>query len=203
MTLPPTWMRILAVALAAIAGLVALVAYEETARAEGTEITMAMDPVDPQALLSGHYVQVGLNETLPPGQPCPPGATTGVFPNPYPTLANRMDHWVALARNAGHYSVAGVAETRAAALRFAPLVAEGDAYCQVSAPTAPGSVATNLGVDRVSLSQAEAQRIADLTATTLTHQGGPVLALLSIGQDGHARLKGLVANGQRIEPSWY
>jgi hypothetical protein len=203
MTLPPAWLRILAVAAAAVLGLIALVAYEQWARAGGTEVAMTMDPVDPQSLLSGHYVTVSLNEALPAGAPCPPGATSGALPNPYPTLANRTGLWVALARNAGHYSVAGVAQTREAAAKFAPLVVQGDAYCEISAPTAPGAVSANLGIERVSLSQADAQRITDLTTTTLTHQGGPVLALLSIGQDGKARMKGLVANGQRIVPSWY
>jgi hypothetical protein len=203
MRLPPAWIRILAVALVAIAGLVLLVFYQEMLRADGTEVTMTMDPADPQTLLSGRYIEVTLNEPLPPGRPCPPGASSGAVPDTDPTFATHTDRWLALAPNAGHDSVVGEAATREAAQKIAPLVVQGDAYCEVSAPDAPGAVSANLGVGRVSLSQAQAQRVSDLAATTPTHPSGTVLALLSIGHDGRARLKGLVANGQRIEPSWY
>jgi hypothetical protein len=196
--MPAAWIRVVAVMAASVLGLIAVVVHEGLAIASGTEITMAMQPVDPQALLSGNYVTVALNETLPTGQACPPGATTGVFPDPQ--LVAQPDHWVALARRGAVWSTVGVASTREAALRLAPLAAHGDAYCMISTPDQPGAVATDLGVTRVSLSQAEAQRISDLVSRPA---GGGVLALMSIGTDGKARMKGLVVNGQRIEPRWY
>ena len=198
--LPPAWMRILAVALAAVAGLIVLVFYQETMRRQGTEVAMTMDPLDPQALLSGHYVKIALNEALPAGQACPPGVPQG------DQTASQALHpgsrWVALSPHAGHYSVSGTGVSRAEAAKYGPVVAVGDAYCQVM-NGAPPTVIADLGVSQVSLSQPEAQRISSLSATTLTHQGGDVLVLLSIGQDGQARPKGLLVGAQRVEPTWY
>jgi hypothetical protein len=201
MTMPAAWMRVAGVVAASILALIALVIHEQLAVAGGTEITMAMQPVDPQALLSGNYVAIQLDEPLPIGQACPPGATSGVMPST--NLGTRPGHWVALAPRGGTWSAVGVATTREAALKLAPLVAQGDAYCVPSVPDTPGSVQTDLGVTRVSFSQAEAQRIADLAGRPAASGGGVVLALMSIGTDGKARMKGLVVNGQRTEIRWY
>jgi hypothetical protein len=201
MTMPPAWMRVVAVMAACVLALIATVVQQELVVAGGAEITMAMQPVDPQALLSGNYVVVALNEPLPAGQACPPGATTGVALSP--TLAPQPSHWVALAQRGRVWSTVGVASSRAAALRMAPLVAHGDAYCMTPVPDVPGAVSTDLGVTRVSLSQAEAQRVADLVSRPAAAGGGAVLALMSIGEDGKARMKGLVVNGQRMEIRWY
>lgn len=198
--MPPAWIRILAVAALSLIALVGLVVHEGLARDAGTEIVMQMQPVDPQSLLSGHYVVISLQEQLGAGQACPPGAETGILPNFDPSM--RKPRWVALAVAAGHARVAGVADTQGQAKRFASLTAPGDAYCVASVPDAPGFVATWLGVDRFHLNQAEATR----TASAMSPSSGapaPVSAILSIGGDGRTRMKGLVVGGQRIAPSWY
>jgi hypothetical protein len=200
LTAPAAWLRVAGVAVASVLALVVAVIHEQLALAGGTEIAMAMQPADPQALLSGSYVAIALNEPLPVGQACPPGATTGVMPSP--DLAARPGHWVALAPRGATWSAVGEAQTREAALKLAPLVAQGDVYCAPSVPDTPGAVATDLGVTRVSLSQAEAQRVSALAASP-TAAGGGVLALMSIGADGRARMKGLIVNGQRTELRWY
>jgi hypothetical protein len=197
--MPAAWIRILAVAAITVLALVGLVVHEQLARDAGAEIRMAMEPVDPQALLSGAYVEVSPTDVLPVGQACPPGATEGVFPGA--NLGQRPAHWLALAQHGATWSVAGVAETREAAARFAPLTTRGDAYCIAAVPDAPGSVTAELGVDRVSLSQDEAKRISALVDTPTGPR--PVQALISIGADGQARMKGLVVNGQRLELTWY
>jgi hypothetical protein len=199
--MPAAWIRILAVAGLTVLALVGIVVHEQMARDAGVEIRMAMQPVDPQALLSGAYVEVSPTEALPVGQPCPPGATQGVFPSA--NLGQRPSHWVGLAQHGDTWSVAGVADTQAAAAKFAPLTARGDAYCIIAVPDAPGSVTTELGVDRVSLSQDEATHISELVARPVAQGGGTVQALISIGADGQARMKGLVVNGQRLELTWY
>jgi hypothetical protein len=199
--MPAAWIRILAVAVLTVLALIGLVVHEQIARDAGTEIRMAMQPVDPQSLLSGAYVEVSPTESLPVGQPCPPGATEG--PPPPTDLGQRPSHWLALARRGDTWSVAGVADTQAAAARFAPLTARGDAYCIALAPDTPGSVTADLGVDRVSLSQAEATHVSELVARPVAQGGGTVQALISIGADGQARMKGLVVNGQRMELTWY
>ncbi|HEX3405666.1 MAG TPA: GDYXXLXY domain-containing protein [Caulobacteraceae bacterium] len=199
--MPPAWIRIIAVAALSIVALVGLVVHEGLARDAGTEVVMPMQPVDPQSLLSGHYVVISLQEQLATGQGCPPGAETGILPNFDASM--RKPRWVALTVGAGgHARVAGVTDLQRAAKGFAPLVADGDAYCVASAPDAPGFVATWLGVDRFHLDQAEAQRIAAAMSPT-SDQPAPVSAILSIGADGRTRMKGVIIGAQRIAPNWY
>jgi len=198
--MPTAWIRILAVAAVSIAALVAVVVHEGMARDAGAEVVMPMQPVDPQSLLSGHYVVISLSEKLDAGQACPPGVETGIQPNFDPSM--RKPRWVALAPAAGHTRVAGVADTEAAARRFASLVAHGDAYCVASVPDATGFVATWLGVDRFHLDQAEAQRVAGAMSPTSDHPA-PVSAIMSIGGDGRARMKGVLVGAQRTAPGWY
>ena len=69
MTLPPP-MRILVAALALASVLVGLVLWEDRARAQGQEVVLAMEAVDPRSLLSGHYVALDLSERLPTGGAC-------------------------------------------------------------------------------------------------------------------------------------
>ena len=198
--MPAAWMRILAVAAVSVLALVALVVREGMARDAGAEVVMPMQPVDPQSLLSGHYVAIGLQEQLAAGQACPPGAETGVLPTFDASM--RKPRWVALAPGGGHTRVAGVADTEAAAKRFSALTAAGDAYCVPNVPDASGFVATWLGVDRFHLDQAAAERIR--AAISPTSEGpAPVSAILSIGADGRARMKGLTVGAQRIAPGWY
>ena len=198
--MPAAWIRILAVAAVSIAALIGVVVHEGLARDAGTEVVMPMQPVDPQSLLSGHYVAIALSENLDVGQDCPPGVETGIQPNFDASM--RKPRWVALAPAAGHTRVAGVADTQGAAKRFAPLVARGDVYCIASVPDTPGSVQTWLGVDRFHLDEAEAQRIASAMSPTADHPA-PVSAILSIGGDGRTRMKGVMIGAQRIAPSWY
>jgi hypothetical protein len=169
-------------------------------RRQGTEVAMTMDPYDPQALLSGHYVKIALNEALAAGQACPPGVPQGDQTSGAALHAG--SRWVALAPHAGHYSVAGAGLTRGEAAKYGSLVAVGDAYCQAINGDPPTLIA-DLGVSQVSLSQPEAQRISGLQSAAPASPGSGVLVLLSIGQDGQARPKGLLVGAQRVEPSWY
>jgi hypothetical protein len=198
--MPPAWIRIVAVAALSVVALIGLVVHEGLARDAGTEVVMPMQPVDPQSLLSGHYVALGLQEQLAPGEGCPPGAETGILPNFDASM--RKPRWVALAPAGGHARVAGVGDTQAQARRFAPLTAPGDAYCVASVPDAQGFVQTWLGVDRFHLNEAEATRIASAMSPT-SDAPAPVAAILSIGADGRTRVKGVVIGAQRIAPGWY
>ena len=198
--MPPAWIRILAVAVLSVAALIGLVVHEGVALGAGTEIVMPMQPVDPQSLLSGHYVALDLSEPLAAGQSCPPGAETGIQPNFDPSM--RKPRWVALGPGGGHTRVVGAADTQGAAQRFSPTTARGDAYCVPSVPDSPGFVATWLGVDRFHLDQAEAERVASAMSPTSDHPI-PVAAILSVAGDGRTRVKGLTVGAQRITPGWY
>jgi len=202
--MPGPAVRILVVAALSILALVGLVVRESIERRDGAEVILRMEAVDPRALLTGHYVSVSLREALSPGVACPPGTdvsdTTG-------HSAEERTAWIALARRGDHASVAGQTETRAEALRLAPLAVRGGALCQAATapsgdePGRPGFVTLDVGVDRFHVSQSEAERIDTLLAGRRTGEEGPVSAIVSIGRDGRARLKGLVVEGRRLELS--
>ena len=204
-------LRILAVAAMAMAGLIGLVVEESLARAAGTEVTLSMEAVDPRALLSGHYVTIGLREALPPGQPCPPGTESGaVNPGlPFQTGPKAPTLWIALARRGDRDTVAGASRDRGVAARYASVVARGTVTCFAGQrPTALqpellGSVALDLGVDRFYADQDEARRVGALLGSSPAGQESPVSAILSIGKDGKARLKGLKIDGRRTELSLF
>ncbi|MFI4976819.1 MAG: GDYXXLXY domain-containing protein [Caulobacterales bacterium] len=207
--MPRATIRILAVAALAIMALIGLVVRESMERAAGTEVILRMEAVDPRALLSGHYVAIDLREPIPAGQACPPGAQNGPNLVFLPLVRSGATEWIALAPRDGRYAVAGEAASRAAAARFAPLVARGRAFC--TPPIAaedgndaqPGSLDLDLGVDRFYVDQAEAERIDAILASRRAGVDSPVSAIVSIGRDGRARMKGLLVNGQRIELSLF
>jgi GDYXXLXY protein len=191
-------LRILAVAGVCIAALIGLVAREGVARASGAEALMAMEAVDPRALLQGHYVTVSLQETLPARAPCPPGTESGAL----------NTGWLALTPNGPRHSVASVSGSKEEAQRVSPLVAKGAAYCgapfvsEGEAP-APAVLRTQLGVERFYIDQAKAERIGRIMSEQKAGQDARVLAILSIGKDGRARIKGLSVDGERFVLSWF
>ena len=68
--MPKAPIRILIVAALCVLALIGLVVRESMARASGTEVLLAMEAVDPRALLSGHYVIVALREELSAEDAC-------------------------------------------------------------------------------------------------------------------------------------
>lgn len=205
MTLSPA-LRIMAVALVCVLGLIAIVVMEGNARAAGREITMETAPVDPRSLLSGHYVLLNLQTTIegrcesfdsndgawlalsarapetriPPG----PGTSAGIAP----------------------YAPRGRATSREAAQALGQIAVRGSAICNPlpdnGGKPQNGAIVTTTfeNVSRFYIEQGEAERIGRM----LNGQEGPrrVLAILSIGADGRARLKGLQVDDQRLELSW-
>jgi hypothetical protein len=193
MTFTPA-LRILIVAAVSILALVGLVVRESLARQSGTEVLLRMEAVDPRAILSGHYVDIRLREVFAPGAACPPGSAVT---SPAPRARS---HWIALVKTSGYASVAGVAESRGAAARIAPIVVRGEAQCEVPAVKGdPPVVDLDVGVTRFHVNQTEAERIDKLLANRRFGQESPVAAIVSIGQDGRARLNGLMVQGRRID----
>ncbi len=199
---PP--LRILIVAALCVAALIGLVVREGMARASGQEVLLAMQPIDPRSLLGGHYVIVSLQENIPPGAPCP--ATLGQS-TPARPGGDTPRTWLALAPNAAHHSVAGAAQTRAEAEKLGPIVVRGAAACFAPEPSADdpqrnGFITTDIGVDRFHIAQAEATRIEQLLREQNFEDAPPVFAIVSIGGDGRARLKGLEVEGERLMLDW-
>lgn len=201
-----TPIRILIVAALCVLALVGIVARESYERSAGQNVTLAMAAVDPRTLLQGHYVTVSLVETVPPGVPCPIAVREAYASwNP----EDHLDHWVAIGQNGTHHSFVGSKDTRAEASAWGPIVARGEATCSRAATTdgsdalnQPTMVAGSIGIDRFYINQADAERIDRLLRQTTSEGPATVFAIVNIGRDGRARLKGLNVNGEIIELNW-
>lgn len=182
--------RIAAAALLLTLALVGLVLREAQARAGGQEVMLAMEAVDPRELLTGHYAQLRLSDRNPIGVRCPPGTIEG------------LGDWVALAPNGDRHVAAGMARTRADALALAHLAVRGRATCSPGDP-AGALVNMDLGVDRFHAAQDEAQAIETALRRNAAGKTPPAFAVVSIGRDGRARLKGVIVDGRRVNLDWF
>jgi hypothetical protein len=182
--------RILAAGLLLTAALVALVVHEAQARARGQEVRLAMEAFDPRSLLTGHYAALQITDALPAGDRCPVGP---------------KDDWLALRPEGAVHRLAGAAASREAALKLGPVAVRGTVACLGGAggddPAAPERVRLDIGVDRLHADQEEAEA---LEAALRARPDRPeALAVVSIGRDGRARLKGVVVGGRRTELDWF
>jgi len=197
--------RILAAAAFLVLALVGVVLREDLARAKGQEVRLELAGYDPRSLLQGHYVQFRLSHSFPPGTRCPAGAD-GITLDP--------KGWVALKREGDHHAPAGAAKTRAEAQRLGDVVARGTLTCLGSFTTTsrPGlpdvhtpevlNVSLDLGVDRIHLDQATAEAVQ--REMMRQPRGQPAgYAVLSIGRDGKARVKGLIVGARRVDLDWF
>lgn len=198
LTTPP--FRILAVAAVCVLALIGLVLREGAARDSGTEVILPMQPVDPRSLLSGHYVIVSIVEPVPVDQKCPP--ISAGFEH------QQGESWVALSPYEGRYRASGAALTKQEAQALGPVVVRGTLYCDEPTPAAEGvepsvgRLSADLGPERFYIGMTEAKRIEELMRGRNLDAEAPVSAILSIDGDGHARLKGLVVEGERLELGW-
>jgi uncharacterized membrane-anchored protein len=187
--------RIMIVAAICALALIGVVVMEGAARAGGQEIMLPMQAVDPRSLLSGHYVQISLSQTLQPNEHCP-------------DEQNGWD-WIALKPiGGGVYGVAGGAHSREQTEQIGPVSVKGSFSC--SPPTPPGkdapegftgSVRIEIGIDRFYINQSEAERIDQIVRASGAGEAR-AFAIVSIGSDGQARLKGLQVEGRRLELTW-
>ncbi len=196
--------RLLAAGAVCLVALIALVVIEDRARAAGSEVIVAMEPVDPRSILSGHYVMLGFTEALPAGEACPPLTT-----NP------GDDGWIALKRRGDLHTAAASAPTRAEVEGKGEVLVRGWAMCDEPvpaatdpepAPGAPGRITMHLGVERFHADQDEATAIEKAMRDRPDGDFGEqsrVAAILSIGADGKPRTKGLVVDGKRVELTWF
>lgn len=197
---PPSIPVRIAAAVAMLAlGLVGLVVREGMARAGGQEVRLAITGYDPRSLLTGHYVQFRLVDTLPAGQAC---LRVGKRMAPQP------GGWFAVARDGTAHRIVGSATSRAAALRRGEVAVRGEAECygvvwspgpgrEVMSPT---FVSLDIGVDRIHLDQQEAQT---LEKALRSGEVPASWAVVSVGRDGRARLKGLIVGDRRADLTWF
>lgn len=187
--------RILAVAALCAASLIALVVSEGVAREGGQEALLPMEAVDPRSLLQGHYVELRLIQRLEADALCP--------------QVNGDAQWLAFSRGADNVlTFAGGAVSREGATRFAPVPVKGSFTCSDPVigvdgnPGTPGWVQVDVGVDRFHINQTDALRIERVLREQRPGENTRAFAIVSIGRDGQARLKGLVVDGERLELSW-
>ena len=187
-------LRIAAAAAVLVLLLVGVVLRENGARATGREALLPMEAVDPRDLLTGHYVALRLTQQLALGQPCPRERST--FED---------GGWIGLKPAGGHYRFIGVGASRQAALAGgAELAVRGGVYCSRTAfgNTESDVVTLDIGVDRFHADQDEAQAIEK--ALRERRQGeAPAFAVVSVGDDGRARLKGVIVGGKRTDLTWW
>lgn len=200
--------RLLAAGALCFLALIGLVVMEARARAAGVELLLPMQPVDPRALLTGHYVQLSFADTLEPGESCPPlvdaQASTTIFRSGEP------QYWIALKPKGDVHVLAGEYATKAEALANGPVVARGTARCEsMFRPTPEASeggesaqtVILTLSIDRFHADQDEAEALERILRDGAT--GDRVAAIVSVGKDGAVRTKGLVVDGERVELTWF
>lgn len=196
-------MRIAAASALLALGLVGLVVREGVARAGGQEVRLAITGYDPRSLLTGHYVQFQLVDTVPAEQMC-------VWRDR--RLQPRAgDVWFATRRDGTAHRIVAAATNRAAALRRGEVAIRGGGACYgVSlarpgvgdTPMSPVSATIDIGVDRIHLDQGEAEALEKI----LQGREGPAppsWAVISVGRDGRARLKGLVVGDRRVDLDWF
>lgn len=190
-----TWpLRILGAGAFLVALLIALVVVEDRARASGREVALPMEAIDPRNLLTGHYVALQLTQRLPAGQVCPPRA------QPY-----KEGGWLALDARTGRFRGAG--ETRTAALASGGDIAvKGGVYCSRRGflDGEADAVTLDIGVDRFHADQQESEAIEKaLRARRANGDQVPAFAVVSVGSDGRARLKGVIMDGKRTDLTWW
>lgn len=185
MSLP---LRILAAAGLLIVLLIALVVAEDRARARGREVVLPMEAVDPRNLLTGHYVDLRLTQRL--AGDCPRN-----LPNP------ASPGWLALRKEAGRHVLTGGAATRAQALKLGEVAVRGHAYC-TRVPEGE-AVTLDIGVDRFHADQDEAQAMEAQLRARPGGQPLPAFVVVSVGEDGRARLKGVILDGKRTDLTWW
>jgi len=182
--------RILIVAGVCIAALIGLVVSEGAARDSGQVVLLRMQAVDPRALLSGHYVDINLTEPL--NEECPPGADL---------------RWIALRPDGEAYVLAGGAASRDQAQQVGPLPVRGSFTCAPpalvdSVAPIPGFTRLNIGISRFHINQADALRIEEILRAQRIDESTRAYAIVSVGRDGRARLRGIMVDGERLELSW-
>ena len=182
-----TW-TILGAGAALIAALVGVVSFEGQARVQGREVALVMEGVDPRGLLTGHYARLALRDPTPSDGACPPGTQSRAS-------AERRG-WVALAPAERGWRVQGQAPTRAEALAMGPVAVRGFARCFGD------GVELDVGVRRFHADQSEAEALEEALQPGRTG-AGEAFALISVGRDGRARLKGIEVNGRRVELDWF
>ena len=203
--------RIGAAAAVLALALTGLVVREGMARAAGQEVRLRIQGYDPRGLLTGHYVQFQIIDEVGDARLCAPLA------DPLKDYI-RPDQrgWVALREVGGRHRAVGVARTRAEALKAGPVAVRGAVDCTDATLFGPEgrdrpqrrAARLDLGIERMHMDQAQAEAAETalrvwITADQPLGRSEAAYALMSVGDDGKARLTGLHVGGRRIALDWF
>jgi hypothetical protein len=200
--------RLLAAGFVCLLALIGLVVMEGRARVTGREVILRMQPVDPRALLTGHYVQLSFADTLASGEGCPPIIQLAEGPTGWRYKPGET--WLALKRQSDVHVLAGEYATKMEAMKHGEIIARGTARCDPpftpepgadGATASPGTVFLNLSVDRFHADQDEAMALEKLLRDRT--QTDRIAAILSVSDDGTVRTKGVMIDGKRVELTWF
>jgi uncharacterized membrane-anchored protein len=186
--------RILGATALLIAGLCGLLVNESVQREQGTEVALRIEGVDPRNLLTGHSVNLQFADTL--AGACPPGLEGLSSAKP-----NAQKPWLALKTSGERTVVVGGGATRDTAKTFAPLLVQGTATCEFDKADGPKRLVLDIGINRFHAAQKEAEALE--LALRGNTDATPFYALVSIGSDGRARLKGLRVNSKNYDLAWW
>lgn len=201
--------RLIAAGALCLVALIGLVVVEGRARAAGAEVILRMQPVDPRALLTGHYVQLSFADPLEHGETCPPLLDETVSRNIF--RSSDASGWLALKPEGDVHVLAGEYATKAEALQHAPVAARGSARCETMFMPLPGAtdgsgeevatVVMQLPIDRFHADQDEAEALEKILRNR--DSVDRIAAIVSVSDDGVARTKGVIIDGKRVELTWF
>ena len=164
----------------------------------GKEISITARGYDPRALLLGHYVrlQPDLSGTLSTEASARVSEAFDMSDQGY----RHETAWLSLTRSEDGWTIEDVSKDRPAgemsadtALLYTPLSLSRDRAGEGNL-----GVEAHLDIDRFYASEAEAKDLEDKL-----RDGADVKLLLSIADNGQARLKGVSVDGVRTEISWW
>jgi hypothetical protein len=138
-----------------------------------------------------------LTQALPPDQSCPPR-----------TQAYSEGGWLALRADGVQHRFVGAGPTRdATKARGGDVLIRGGVYCSRVAVGEAGqsreAVTLDIGVDRFHAGQDQAEAMDKVLRDRRDPAAAPAFAVVSVGDDGRARLKGVILDGKRTDLDWW
>ena len=182
------WMLCFAVALMQTAALAKIVVDRQTLLKTGREIKMQVLPVDPRDIMRGDYVTLGYGLT-------PMTLTEAQIDGPLGSIARNSPAFVTLHQGSENtWTVGKVSATYPNAVSAGDVVLRGRVSQRWDGGT-PGTVHLNVdfGIEKFFVPEGTGKPIEQQVRDKKT------LALVSVGPDGEAALKGLIIDGERLE----
>jgi len=173
------WLGIAAVAAAQAAVLGWMIWERAGLLANGREVVLEVIPVDPRSLFRGDYVNLGYNISR--------------VDAPSPTPHRGDDIYVTLQKGAGDtWTVAGSRPQLPASVGPDQVVLKGRVDYTSSAAAGPAQTFVHYGIESFFVPEGTGRELEALVREK------KLSALIAVGSDGDAGIKGLVVDGKRV-----